>query len=115
MKLFTWIGGRQASGYDKMPLFISKRLKLDLYLIRFPVGAHVPTHKDPVEKGYKHHRLNYMITGNYNIGQRMYVLGPSKRFWRFIYFRPDVFEHGLQDRKTEALMISLGWLTKSSS
>ena len=115
MKLFQWYPGRQDSGYDKMLLFISTRFRFDFYLLKFPKGIGVPTHKDKVENGFNHHRVNFTWNGPYYTGTRMYVLGKAKRFWRFIYFRPDQYEHGLAPVIEDTYMLSLGWLTKSKS
>lgn len=60
-----WQKGRQASGYDKM-LLATARLPFawlqgfDVYVLRFPVGSHIPAHKDVVDSG-KHYRLNIIL------------------------------------------------------
>ena len=113
MHFFKWVEGRQGSGYDKMPLFISRWLKCDFYLLKFPKGVSVPTHTDPVEKHYTHHRINLTLNGPYYVGSRMYVLGPCKRFWRFVYLRPDKYEHGLSAVSEDTYMLSFGWKRKN--
>jgi hypothetical protein len=115
MKFFEWTLGRQGTGYEKMPLFISKQLKCDFYLLKFPAGTVVPTHTDPVDKEYDHYRINYTVIGSNCVGQRMYVLGKHRRFWRIIFFRPDKYEHGLQKQKRDAYMFSFGWLKKKTN
>lgn len=51
-----WQKGRQASGYDKM-LLATARLPFawlqgfDVYVLRFPVGSHIPAHKEVVDSG----------------------------------------------------------------
>ncbi len=107
-----WQSGRQGSGYDKLSLFVSQRFKCDFYLLRFPTGTGVPSHTDPVQKGYNHYRINFVYRGYNRIGDRMYVLGKSWRFWRFVFFRPDLVKHGLLPVKKEMRMLSFGWLRK---
>lgn len=112
---FKWGIGRQKSGYSKMPLWISEYFRCDLYLLKFPQGIGVPTHKDPVKEGYNHHRINFTYAGYNGVGNRMYVLGKCRRWWRFVLFRPDEVEHGLLPVKKEMRMLSFGWLTKKAS
>lgn len=108
-----WIEGRQGSGYFKMPLWISERFKFDVYLIKIPEGVVVPTHTDPAVEGYTHHRINFTYRGFVNLPcYRMYVLGKQFRFWRFTYFRPDKYAHGLRKTKQEIQMLSIGWLRR---
>lgn len=38
-----WTEGRQGSGYLKFPLTISKRLKFDSYILKFPEGSFIDT------------------------------------------------------------------------
>jgi len=112
---FKWIEGRQGSGYFKMPLWISEFFKCDLYLLKIPEGVSVPTHKDPVKPGYNHHRINFVFEGRNFVGDRMYVLGKCRRWWRFTLFRPDLVEHGMLKAKREIKILSFGWLTKQAS
>jgi len=109
-----WIDGRQESGYSKLALFplgLSKFLNADAYLLKLPLACSVPKHKDPVEPGYNHHRLNTVIWG---FGQgRMFVLGPVKRWWRTDYFRPDLYEHGMQPINGTMYILSFGWKVKA--
>lgn len=53
-----WERGRQRSGYDK--LLLLEGSCFDLYLLRFPIGSHVPPHRDPVD-GARHYRLNLIL------------------------------------------------------
>lgn len=114
MKLFQWEKGRQNSGYNKMPLFLSEKLKCDFYLLKFPVGCSVPTHTDPVKDGFDHYRINFTLIGH-DFRTRMYVLGPAKKFWRFVMLRPDLYKHGLPAVTTDTYMLSFGWLRKKAS
>jgi len=105
-----WFSGRQGGGYEKLPLFISQRFKFDLYIIKIPEGTEISKHTDPVTPGYNHHRANFTFFGR---PKQMYVAGPIKRWWRFEYFRPDLYSHGLKGQREDIWMISLGWLTKA--
>ena len=108
-KWFKWERGRQEGSYSKMlliPVWLSKFLNADAYLLSFPTGCSVMKHKDPVEKGWKHYRMNITI---WNEGTgRMYMLGPMKRFWRIEIFRPDLYEHGLTPINGRMYMLSFG-------
>jgi propanediol utilization protein len=95
-----------------MPLFISERLMCDFYLLRFPAGVAVPKHKDIVQPGFEHHRINFTIYGSRIPGQRMFILGPIRRWGRFDKFRPDLYEHGLPVISSTIYMLSFGWLKK---
>ena len=48
----NWQKGRQQSGYDKMLLvYIPLGIKLDVFLLRFPIGSEIPPHRDIVKAG----------------------------------------------------------------
>jgi len=111
-----WKKGRQEGSYSKMALipgWLSRFLAADAYLIRFPAGCSVMKHKDPVEPGYNHHRVNITLK-RANYRERMYILGPIKRWWRVEIFRPDLYEHGLQPISESMWMLSLGCRTKAN-
>lgn len=108
-KWLRWEKGRQEGSYSKMlliPEWLSNFLNADAYLLKFPVGSSVIKHKDPVQEGYKHYRMNITLSGK---GKgRMYILGPIIRFWRIEIFRPDLYEHGLEPIKGKIYMLSFG-------
>jgi hypothetical protein len=63
MALFRWAQGRQKGGYWKMALLpdrVSRALKADLWILRYPDGSSIPEHSDPVP-GRRHWRLNVVL------------------------------------------------------
>lgn len=109
----TWVAGRQQSGYDKMLLAQSTWLKFDCYLLRFPVGAEIKPHTDPVDPAYKHYRLNIVLKrpllGGRFVGKTLFRIGK-----RVFLFRPDLERHAVT--KVHAgtrYVLSIGWLRKA--
>jgi hypothetical protein len=108
--MFKWISGRQGGGYDKLPIFVSKWLKCDFYLLRFPVGSEVKPHKDVVFSG-KHYRLNLTVRKASDGGE--FVCEPSNRLTnkRFQFFRPDLHTHSLTKVEgNDMYMLSFGFV-----
>jgi predicted 2-oxoglutarate/Fe(II)-dependent dioxygenase YbiX len=71
-----WKAGRQATGYDILPLpriregAIERALARigtpyedywDVYLIRYRDGSHIPPHTDDAQHGRRHRRLNALL------------------------------------------------------
>lgn len=114
MKWFTWIPGRQDTGYAKMVLGTGIwPLPFDMYLLKYGVGSEIPWHTDPVEQG-RHWRLNIVlkqarIGGGFFCDDRSY-----KDCWDRVHlFRPDLHRHCV----TRVLMgtryvFSIGWIRK---
>lgn len=105
-----WEKGRQVGSYSKLaliPRWLSRLINADAYILRFPNGCSVIKHKDPVAEGYSHHRMNIVIKRP-AAGGRMYCLGPVKRFGQIEFFRPDLYEHGMQPIEGSMYMLSLG-------
>jgi hypothetical protein len=122
MKLFKWDEGRQYSGYRKMLLAVSTRLKFDVWLIKIPDGSGVPSHTDPATPGYEHHRLNIMINKPGVGSGKMQVKGPAKifLFGRAILFRPDLYEHWMTPvdfiwSEDSTYLLSIGWLRRGQN
>jgi hypothetical protein len=119
-KLWQWSEGRQGTGYFKLKLFGLGKL-LDLYLLRYPVGAYIPSHRDPVP-GRRHWRLNLMLKqarngGSFHwsshgcdmfpswwgltmrhldSGRALLILAlPWNHYRRVMLFRSDLVEHGV--------------------
>jgi hypothetical protein len=116
MMFLRWEQGRQEGSYYKMallPLWLSKVINTDAYLLKFPDGCSVVKHKDPVSEGYKHFRMNITIKRPDNRRNKMYILGPVHRWWRFEVFRPDAYFHGLEPITGSMLMLSIGCRIKS--
>lgn len=102
MKLFTWIKGRQESGYRKMCLFQFN--KSDCYLIHYPVGSSIPTHTDPVPT-HKHYRFNLRL-----LGEDAYVGDYIFKIGRLIFFRPDIMPHSVKQVSSERYILSFGFV-----
>ncbi len=115
-KWLKWQKGRQQGSYSKMaliPHWLSVLLNADAYLLSFPAGSSVIQHKDTVATGHSHHRLNITLKRT-SYKERMYILGPIKR-WRYIeIFRPDLYEHGLNPISEHMFMLSFGCSVKSN-
>lgn len=65
MKLFRWQRGRlpcEVGGYSILPLFFSRRLKMDLYVLKVLPGTSIPPHVDPAPAGHVHLRWNFPLT-----------------------------------------------------
>ena len=115
-KWLKWIRGRQEGSYSKLALFpqwLSVLLNADAYLLSFPAGCSVMKHKDPVAPGYNHHRLNITLK-RASYKERMYILGPVKRWGRVEIFRPDLYEHGLAPITEHMFMLSFGCRVKAN-
>lgn len=105
--MFKWIQGRQNTGYYKMPIWVSKYFKFDVYLLKFEEGVAVPWHKDPVALG-RHFRLNVYL--NKIEGGKLLLRGPSILNNRLFHlFRPDIVEHAMTKIESGTLyMLSVG-------
>ena len=107
---FRWQSGRQGSGYDKMLLLTASwPLAFDSYLIRYPEGASVPAHTDPVQDG-RHYRLNIILKSPRSGGEFV-CARPLYSSKRIKLFRPDACEHSVT--KVEGgsrYVLSIGWL-----
>jgi hypothetical protein len=108
--MLHWQPGRQGGTYEKFTLFAGLPwLRCDLYLIRYCVGDYVTEHMDPIERG-RHWRLNVELKRAKVGGQFATADGTHWRWWRFVFFRPDVEEHRvLPVLKGERLVLSFGW------
>lgn len=120
MKIWRWSKGRQGSGYDVLPLVLSQRLRLDVYLIRLAEGVDVPPHTDPAAEGMEHHRVNWIFwkSGGGDHGIQPYegwpVIEVTDR--RLYHFRPDIQRHLVQPVTTGSQWIlSVGWLRKKNN
>ncbi|WP_371397890.1 2OG-Fe(II) oxygenase [Fretibacter rubidus] len=104
-----WIKGRQGTGYDKLPLIISRRFKFDSYILRFPVGTSIPTHKDPVALG-RHFRLNIILKRPKSGGE--FKCEQTIIDWpRVKLFRPDKYAHCVSEVSgSNRYVLSVGWL-----
>jgi hypothetical protein len=109
---FRWQVGRQGSGYDKMLLFTAPwPVPFDSYLIRYPEGAQVPPHTDPVRAG-RHFRLN-LILKSPTSGGEFICATPLFSSRRIKFFRPDACEHSVtRVVGGNRYVLSVGWVLK---
>lgn len=102
----------RGSGYyfGRLFQFSISRYLIDLRIIRYKTKGMVGTHLDPVEKGYKHYRFNYILKRAKKGGDFYISDGePIFKLWRFVLFRPDIFSHGVtQVLQGERWTLSLG-------
>ncbi len=111
---FRWRTGRQGSGYDKMLLATARwPIPFDSYLIRYPDGAEIPPHTDPVTTG-RHFRLNIVLKSPRSGGE--FVCGsPIFETRRIKLFRPDACEHSVtRVEGGSRYVFSLGWVLKKA-
>lgn len=120
MKWLQWDYGRQGSGYSKLLLAMSKRLKFDCYILRFPDGVGIPEHTDPAVDGYEHHRLNIFLNSPCVGTGKVTINGPYKSWFndRIQLFRPDLYKHNMTPvefiwSKDSLYILSIGWLKKN--
>lgn len=106
-----WEGGRQAGGYLKKKLFVSKLLKLDLWLLKFPVDSFIPIHTDTVESG-RHFRLNIFLKDAEKGGEFKADKVLMQTRW-FAFFRPDITCHYVTKvEKGTRYVLSFGFVLK---
>lgn len=105
-----WRRGRQDSGYDKMLLLTAAwPLRFDSYLIRYPPGAEIPPHTDPVSRG-RHYRLNIVLKRS-PIGGEFICSAPIFTSARIKLFRPDACEHSVtRVEGGSRYVLSIGWV-----
>lgn len=110
-----WQYGRQQSGYRKLLLLAGYwPLPFDVYLLHFPTGSEVPSHRDPVTAG-RHYRLNIVLKAAKKGGE-FHCAAPLYQSNRIKFFRPDQSDHWVT--KVEAgnrYLLSIGWLRRGSS
>lgn len=88
-----WEEGRQHTGYFKKLIRRSTfPIGHDILLLKYPKGARIPWHLDPVE-GKKHYRMNVELNSSFDGGNFetehdvMFSMGPVN------IFRPDKNKH----------------------
>jgi hypothetical protein len=112
---FRWQRGRQGTGYDKMLLATARwPLPFDSYLIRYPEGAEIPPHTDPVQLG-RHYRLNIVLKSP-RAGGDFVCAAPIFATRRIKLFRPDACEHSVtRVVGGSRYVFSLGWVRKDKA
>ena len=102
-----WEEGRQGSGYFKC--LLAQGLSWDFYLLRYPKGAFIAGHTDPVE-GKEHHRVNLVLKKAKEGGQ-FWCRGRRTKARRLVKFRPDIQVHGVNEvRSGTRWVLSFGWV-----
>lgn len=109
---FRWQRGRQRSGYDKMLLLQSLwPLAFDVYVLRFPEGAEIPQHTDPVAIG-RHYRCNIVVK-RAKEGGEFVCKAPIFATSRIKIFRPDACEHSVtRVVRGSRYVLSIGWVRR---
>lgn len=113
----SWQPGRQGTGYLKKLLWFGPLpfgvIWFDAYLLKFPEGSHIYWHKDPVEKGEKHYRLNVFLK-SVDVGGKFVCEGKTILNTRFVQcFRPDIQRHMVTKiEKGTRYVLSIGWVTR---
>lgn len=107
--IFKWELGRGMSGYDKLLLCCSSRLKFDCWILRFKEGSYIDPHVDAVKSG-KHYRLN-IILRKAEEGGEFICFKVIWKFWRVVLFRPDIAVHRVKPIiKGTRYVLSIGWV-----
>ncbi|MBV8659104.1 MAG: 2OG-Fe(II) oxygenase [Burkholderiales bacterium] len=111
---FRWQRGRQGTGYDKMLLLTARwPVPFDSYLIRYPAGASIPPHTDPVQLG-QHYRLNVVLKSS-PAGGEFVCATPIFASRRIKLFRPDACEHSVTHVEGGSrYVLSIGWVLKAA-
>lgn len=127
-KLFKWVDGRQGSEYKvltlakvKIPSWLqfTGLCGFDSYLLKYPIKSFIPLHRDPVDEGYEHWRLNIVLrpdknkdnTNKEDLNRRV----KFNLFGRIILFRPDIHMHMVrQIRYRTRYVLSFGFLIKAN-
>lgn len=114
-----WQRGRQNSegNYYKLALipgWLSKLLKIDLYLLRFDSNCIIPPHTDSAPNGYLHWRWNMMIFGSgvltlcHETMSIPLVMKPLDNNW----FLASLWKHDFVAGKRGCVMLSFGKLRR---
>ena len=107
-----WEGGRQGGGYFKK-LICQNVLPIpfDLYLLKYPRGAHIVRHRDEVKEG-NHYRLNIVLweAAKGGIFQTESAIINTRRIK---FFRPDISYHSLTVvEEGTRYVLSLGFIMR---
>lgn len=106
-----WQKGRLNSGYEKLLLFQSKRLRMDAWILRYHEGSLLPFHTDPVT-GVRHFRLNIVLKKAKKGGRLITVGEPlfHTKNNRIVFFRPDLSHHAVTKiYEGTRYVLSIGW------
>lgn len=111
-QFFKWQEGQQGTGYYVMTLVRTRRpFPFDCYIIKYPVGSHIPPHKDVLARS-DHYRVNVILT--HPKGGEFQCEPPAMYSSKWLnYFRPDLSTHSVT--KVEGgtrYVFSIGWARK---
>lgn len=116
-KQWSWIKGRQGTGYERLTILQSQRFKCDLHILRMAPGTMIPPHTDSIpphlrKQGYKKHfRFNIVIKKALGGNFATNALGLVRKRWAL--FRPDIDKHWVTPvHLGTRYVLSIGWLTK---
>jgi hypothetical protein len=101
-----WQQGRQGAEYFKWTLL---RLwhRADLHILKIMPHAWVPIHRDPVEAGRRHWRINITILGGGSLLiRRNRWLSASRRV---VAFEPGALDHAFRNAQRATYQVSIGW------
>ena len=111
LKKLPWVPGRIGTGYNKLCLLQSKRLKCDAYLLYYPTGSEITPHTDPVAF-HRHFRLN-IILKKCKSGGEFICKDTLFSGFRVNFFRPDIAEHSVSKIEDGyRVMLSVGWVRR---
>lgn len=102
--------GRRNTTYSRrlLLLWLLGPIKMDAWLLKYPVGAHVPAHVDIVPNCRRHWRLNCTLWPSREGGEFLYR-GSVKRFGPFTFFRSDTQMHAVSKvTKGTRYVLSIG-------
>lgn len=105
-----WENGRQSDcEYFKHKLYSFKigKFGFDAYILKYVPNSFLPWHQDEVKDG-KHYRLNISLKGK----SRFFIRNGTKNIWsqKFIFFRPDLYEHALRVYNNYCYKLSIGFV-----
>jgi hypothetical protein len=84
-------------------------LPFDVYILRFPEGAEIPAHTDPVAKG-RHYRCNIVVK-RAREGGEFVCATPIVATRRIKVFRPDTCDHSVtRVTRGTRYVLSIGWI-----
>lgn len=111
-KWLRWDRGRQGTGYDKLLIAANPFVvPFDVYLLRYPVGSHIPPHRDPLPAG-RHFRLNIVVRKS-AAGGDFVCDNPIYASKRINLFRSDISTHAVTTVEGRPrYVLSVGWVLR---
>ena len=107
-----WKEGRQGSRYFNKLLAQGKTW--DCYLLKYPTGSYISLHKDFVDKGLEHHRINFTFWRAKEGG--IFFKDTKHSTKRYQYFRPDKVLHGVSKvEEGTRYVLSIGWVKNGNN